>query len=460
MKKTFPVAIVGFLLLAAIGAYFLAKMSAKLPITKAPPTEWPIIDSTKSAPTMPGGGGSVPSEAGGTPSVNAPENQLQAQEQTEETHVVSPVIEQYWPEASVNLTGGTLGNQRVPFTDGIGDIHQVLFHLPSYTLFMAVTEPNGMRSVWQMHENRKPERVFAGTDAKGDLVLFQTSDGTVYVQMDNPCSLYRSGDGLKSWHLVSRDACMFWSMADDGKGNVYATIHNWNEATLWRSPDDGFSWERWKDFQQLFPEYAVTYAENDDRMKLRHLHDVLYDQQSGTLVVGTGDVARYAFASQDDGQTWMRIWDEGFTSHVAMSGGDRFLLGPDQLHNHGIGLYDVKKGTTKEVWNPRPYGYAGYVYSMANVDGIYYAAVHTEANEVDSIVPKFGIITSPDGLRWYRFLEWGPLGNHARTDIWITPAPGIIYASINGSLYAFRPLDKAWFSDKEPFDDTHPTQGH
>src|SRR5690606_11701540 len=97
------------------------------------------------------------------------------------------------------------------------------------------------------------------------------------------------------------------------------------------------------------------------------------------------------------------------------------------------------------------HGYAGYVYSMANVDGIYYAAVHTEANEVATVVPKFGIIVSPDGEKWYRFLEWGPLTNHARTDIWLTPAPGLVYASVNGALYAFRPLDKDWFADKQPF---------
>jgi hypothetical protein len=195
----------------------------------------------------------------------------------------------------------------------------------------------------------------------------------------------------------------------------------------------------------------VPYADGDDRFKLRHLHDVIYDASSDRLLVGTGDVARFAMESRDGGDTWKQIWDEGFTSHVGMSGGDRYLLGPDQLHSHGIALYDIAKGTVKQVWNPQPYGYAGYVYSMVNVDGIYYAATHTETNEVDAVVPKFGVIVSPDGEKWYKFLEWGPLDHHARTDIWMTTAPGLVYASVNGSLYAFRPIDKQWFADKKAF---------
>ncbi len=368
-----------------------------------------------------------------------------------EIRVAAPIPDQYFPPPSVNLSGGKIGNQQVPYTDTIGDIHQTLFYLPTYTLFMAVTEPNGMRAIWQLKEHAKPERVMAAGTAKGDIAVFGGSRGEIYVQYDNPCQLFRSGDGLKTWRLVHESPCMFWNMADDGKGNVYAALHDWNTAVLYRSQDDGFTWEAWKDFQKLFPAYAAPYADGDNRFKLRHLHDVIYDPQSDRLVVGTGDVARFAFESADDGNTWKQIWDEGFTSHVAMSGGDRYLLGPDQLHSHGIGLYDVRKGTVTEVWNPTPYNFAGYCYSIVNVDGVYYAAFHTEANEVDSVVPTFGVIVSPDGINWYRFMEWGPLGHHARTDIWLTPAPGLVYASVNGALYAFRPLDKAWFSDKLPF---------
>ena len=357
----------------------------------------------------------------------------------------------YFPPSSVDLTGPRLGTQRVPGITKIGDIHQILFYLPDDTLFMTVTEPDGLRALWRLGADGKAERVMAASNGGGDLAIFNDGQGNLYFQHQNPCRLYRSADGFKTWREVLRSPCMFWAMADDGKGTVYAALHDWNTAVLYRSPDGGFSWEPWKDFQKIFPEYAVTYAPNDDRFKLRHLHDVLYDDQKKLLVVGTGDVARYAMQSWDNGDTWHQLWDEGFTSHVRMSGGDRFLLGPDQLHSHGIVLYDVTKGTVKEVWNPKSYNYAGYVYSMVNVDGIYYAAVHTEANEVESVVPQSGVIVSPNGETWFRFLEWPPLTHHARTDIWLASAPGQIYASVNGALYTFRPLDKAWFANKEPF---------
>ena len=367
----------------------------------------------------------------------------------EETKVSEPV--QYFPPPTVDLSGSKIGNQRVPGFDGIGDIHQLYFHLPSYTLFMGVTAPGGLRSVWRLKENSRPERVFASTEGEGEIAVFGDSRGRLYIQHDNPCRLYRSEDAFRTWELVHESPCMFWQMADDGKGTLFATLHAYNKAVLFRSTDDGHTWEAWKDFQKLFSADAVRYDPEDDRFRLRHLHGVIYNEKSTLLMVGTGDVARYALQSWDDGETWKKFWDEGFTAWTVMSGGNRYLLGPDELHRHGIVLYDIWNGRVREVWNPTSHGYAGYTYSMVNVDGIYYVAFHTEANEVEEIVPKFGIIVSPDGERWYQFLEWGPLGNHARTDIWLAPAPGLVYASINGALYAFRPLDQKWFSGKEPF---------
>ncbi len=356
----------------------------------------------------------------------------------------------YFPPPTTDLTGPKLGTQRVPGTSEIGDIHQMYFYAPGDVLFMTVTEPDGLRALWRLNANGKAERVMAASNGGGDLAIFNDSQGNLYFQHERPCKLYRSADGFKTWREVIQGPCMFWAMADDGKGTVYATLHDWNTATVYRSPDGGFSWEVWKDFQKLFPEYAAQYDSKDNRFKLRHLHDIIYDAANRLFIVGTGDVARFAMQSLDDGETWHKLWDEGFTAHLHIGNG-RYLLGPDQLHSHGIVLYDVKKGTVKEVWNPKAYGYAGYVYSMINAEGVYYAAIHTESNEVESVVPKFGVIASLDGERWYRFLEWGPLTHHARTDVMLANAPGVVYASVNGALYAFRPLDKKWFVGKEPF---------
>jgi len=357
----------------------------------------------------------------------------------------------YVPPPSINLTGSSLGRQRVPGTEGIGDIQKLYYHTPTLTLFMAVKEPDGLRSVWKLTEQGKVERVFAASASAGELRIFGDSKGVIYAQQDNPVRLFRSDDGLKTWRAVLEGGSLFWDMADDGFGNVYATTHDWNRAVVYRSPNDGFNWEPWKDFHELFPEYAVRYREGDDRYWIRHLHGVIFDQAKKQIIVGTGDVARFAFMTDDDGKTWKEVWDEGFTSHAQMSGGFRHLLGPDQLQSHGIVIYDAESETTEEVWNPIPYGWSGYVYSILNVGGVYYAGVHTEANEVSDFIPKFGVIVSPNGYDWYPFLEYGPLTNHARTDIWLAQGPNIIYASVNGSLYALRPLGPSWFAGKTPF---------
>lgn len=359
--------------------------------------------------------------------------------------------EPYVPPSSDGLTPGKLGTQRVPGTAGIGDVYQLYFDYPSFALFMAVIEPDGLRSVWRVDQHGKVERVFVANQQPGEIRIFGTSRGVLYVQYNNPSGMVRTSDGFKTWHDVQGNYGMFWQMADDGKDTVWATLHDYNTAILYKSPDKGFSWEPWIDFQELYPEFAVQYAQDDPRFKLRHLHSIIFNDKTQELIVGTGDVARFTVSTRDDGKTWEKIWDEGFTAWAPMSGGSRYLLGPDKLSGPGLAIYDAWERTTKEVWRPADYGYAGYTYSIANVDGIYYAAFHTEANEVAEKTPLFGIIVSPDGETWYPFLQYGPLGNHARTDIWLVSSPGALYASINGALYAFRPLEPAWFEDKTPF---------
>ncbi len=367
-----------------------------------------------------------------------------------ETIVAEPVP--YFPPPSTNLSGGSLGNQRVPGTENIGDITKIYFHQKTQALFMAVVEPNGLRSIWRLTQQGKVERVFVANDLPGEIWVDGDSQGNIYVQHDNPVRLYRSTDALTTWQLVLQDMDgMFWQIADDGDHTLYGTLHSFNTAILYRSTDEGVTWVPWKDFQKLFPEYAVWYDPADPRYKLRHLHGVIYNEKNHLIIVGTGDVARFTFVSADDGATWKKIWDEGYTASTVMSGGNRYLLCPDQLHNHGIALYDIWGKTLKETWSPIPFNYAGYCYSIINDDGIYYAAMHTEANEATEVVPKSGIIVSPDGERWYRFIEWQPLGHHARTNIWLADAPARIYASVNGALYAFSPLTHDWFKDKTPF---------
>jgi hypothetical protein len=441
--------IIGILLLIAAAFGLGAVLGPSLRTTKAPgaAVQPPVAEMPKRAvfvpaePAATSTGEAVPGAAG----PEAPLVNVSHEEQT----VAEPIP--YLPPPTIDLTGRTLGRQRVPGLEAIGDIHKLYWYDPEQALFMAVTEKDGMRSVWRLAQTGKAERVFVADILPGEIRVDGDSRGRIYVQVDNPPRVYRSDDGLRSWRLVFKDYGLFWQIADDGNGTLYGALHSWNRPVLYRSADDGFTWEPWKDFSVIFPEYAVRYSQDDDRFKMRHLHGVIYDRTKSRLIVGTGDVARFALMSYDDGATWLKVWDEGFTASVRMSGGFRYLLGPDQLHGHGIGLYDLEADAVREVWNPIPHGYAGYVYSMLNVGGTYYAAIHTEANEVGEVVPKFGIIVSPDGETWYPFLEWGPLERHARTNVWLANSPSTVYASVNGTLYAFRPVDKAWFASHRPF---------
>lgn len=357
----------------------------------------------------------------------------------------------YLPPPSLDLTGGKLGNQLVPGTDSIGDVYSVVFHEADHSLYMAVVEPDQARSVWRVTDKGKVERVFLADDELGDISISQDSQGTMYLQCERPARIYRNGGTPKDWKLVLPDAGNFWAMADDGAGTVYGALHEYNKAILFRSTNDGSDWMPWIDFHQVLPQYAKQYSPDDPRFMLRHLHGVIYNRRQKTLLVGTGDVARFTLRSDDDGASWRKVWDEGFTASIPIGGGNRYLLCPDSLHKHPLVIYDLPEDTVKDVWNPKDFGYAGYCYSLAYSEGVYYAAFHTEANEVEAIVPKSGIIASPDGEHWYPFLEWAPLGNHARTNIWLASAPGRVYASVNGALYAFKPLGRDWFWDKEPF---------
>lgn len=365
-----------------------------------------------------------------------------------ETVTVEPIP--YFPPPSVNLTGGTLGRQVVPGTDELGDVSQLYFSKKDQALYVTLVEVSGLRSVWRLDQYGAFKRVFADDIRPGEIRILGDGTGTMYVMLNDPDRIYRTDDNFGSWHLVMKDRGIFWNVAADGKGNVYGALHSYNEPILYRSQDEGKTWEPWIDFRKVLPADAVTYAEGDDRNKLRHLHDVIYNDKTDAIIVGTGDVARYTLRSDDNGVSWKKIWDEGFTAHAEVSGGNRYLLCPDKLRGPGIALYDAWKLTLKETFSPGDSGFAGYCYSIINVDGIYYASFHTEKNEVADLVPKSGIVVSPDAINWYSFLEWDPLTNAARTDIWLASAPARVYASINGRLYAFSPLNKAWFTDKTP----------
>ncbi len=379
----------------------------------------------------------------------APTNPLRQAPTEEFGPLPPPASATSTPAPPALLTPSAKGTRPVESINQLGAVGKIYYHAPTRSLFIAMIEKDGMRSIWRLMPDGTSKRIFSANDKPGEIVIDGDSRGRLYAEYTNPARIYRTDDEGATWKLVLPDVGIFWQIADDGQGTLWGSLHEDNEAILYRSTDDGTTWERWKSFQQLFPEYAVTYGPDDYHYKLRHLHGVFW--QNGALIVGTGDVARFAFASYDRGETWTKVWDEGFTAEAPMSDRNFALLGPDQLQAHGIALLDIANKRAKEVWSPISAGYAGYVYSLLNAGGFYYAAVHTEKNSVSSFHPKYGVIVSPDGVLWYPYLEFGPVTNAAASSLWIAQGQKTMYASIDGALYDFQPLTLSWFHGKTPF---------
>ncbi len=373
-----------------------------------------------------------------------------------ETDEVEPVMERHSSSTSLpelsptrDLTGAKLGQLRIKAVEEMGDVYRLFWHEPTRSLLMAMVERDGMRAIWRLNSDGAVERVLELDRRPGDFMVTGDSRGVLYAQFENPGRLYRSGDGGNSWKPVLSGVDMFWQMTDDGQGTIYGAAHAINRAILYRSTDDGFTWEEWIDFHELYPEYAKTYAKDDPRFSLRHLHGVTW--VGGKLLVGVGDVTRFTVMSDDGGKTWQKIWDEGYTGSAVAQYGNFVLLGPDTISRFSLAIYDTLTGETSDVWSPSANGYAGYTYSIIEHAGAYYAAFHTEANEVGEIVPKFGVIASPDGYTWYPLLEFGPLTNHATTMMFLSSGEDRIFLSMNGALYGFAPLDRSWFKENKPF---------
>ncbi|MFH2063201.1 MAG: hypothetical protein ABIJ46_03560 [bacterium] len=357
------------------------------------------------------------------------------------------------PPAPPPVSIGPLNSQRlrrVEFYPPVGDVFRLDYDPISDTLLMAVVEADGMRSIWRLSGEERIERVLQENDRPGEIFLGSDSLGFVYAGFADPGTLYRSIDRGASWRPVAEGIDgTFWGIADDGAGTLWGSLHSWNTAWLYRSTDGGLSWSRWLDFQDLYPEFAATYREGDDRFALRHLHDVAYS--GGRLFVGVGDVARFTAMSEDGGLNWRHVWSEGFTAHVDMPGGG-LLLGPDRLQAHGLARYDAGAEAAEEVWSPVPHGWSGFTYSLARIDGSYFAAFHNETNEVERFSGRSGVVVSPDGERWYPFLEIDALTNWARTDIFLAPRRDWSgWITLNGALYVFETPIGRWFDVHQEF---------
>lgn len=333
----------------------------------------------------------------------------------------------------INLTNIALPSE-------IAKIDRIKYFSPNEQLLIVAEESDGNRALWGYDKERKFSRLIKIDHKYYDGFVHLDAKDNIYFETHTPHFLYRSEDGGQEWERVTSPKEVFWSMTDRGDGTLYGAAWSFNSPHIYKSQDQGRTWEIWKDFHQIFPDEAVQYDANDERFKIRHLHDIVYYNQN--LLVGIGDVTRWTLLSKDEGETWEEIWHEGFTAHLLIPKEDKILLGSDIDGDYGVALYDFTTGETQQMWSPLPCGWSGYIYSMLKKNNKYYMAIHNE----NSNGLKYGIIMSADGKKWQPILELTPTKVHPNTSLYLAHGPGnAIYVSLNGELYLIELWGKDYF---------------
>ncbi len=260
--------------------------------------------------------------------------------------------------------------------------------------------------------------------------LFLDSKDNIYYSTNIPSTLFRSSNGGKTWVNIPYHGDVFWSIADAGNGTLYATLWSYNHPEIWRSLDQGQTWNEWKNFSKIFPSEAHPYSSSTpNEFSMRHLHDIVV--VNGNIYVGTGDVTRWGLVSRDGGNTWTKIWDEGFTAHILVPQKHELFLGGDVQHMYGIGIHKIGTTTTTIVWNPDATNWMAYSYSMAQKGNVYLAAFHLE-NNIQKHRP-YGILVSINGTTWKSILTF--FSDAPFTSLYIADGPSdIVYVSHNGIL--------------------------
>jgi hypothetical protein len=325
--------------------------------------------------------------------------------------------------------------------ESIDSIYRIEYNNFSRKLLIVAKQVDGSYGLWNYDTELGFEQIFHAEGNFSDAHVFVFDDGSIYYNMGNPAHLYRSADSGVSWQLVTENIGIFWSMAKQGN-TLYGTLWSHNEPYLFRSVDNGLTWELWKNFAEIFPDFAVPYTTGDDRNKLRHLHDIaIYDN---AIFLGVGDAWRPTLLSIDSGETWKKIWDDGFTSHVLDEARGIVILGGDMEHDRGIAVYPLDQLTASStaeatlVWKPEDEGslWQGYTFGMRKIGDTYYASVHTETLRGQA-TQRYGILESVDGYQWNIFAEFET--SEDVSQLYIASDGTHIYTSHNGGLFVVNP---------------------
>ena len=236
-------------------------------------------------------------------------------------------------------------------------------------------------------------RTEAGHSHTHPRMLFVSSHGTLFISGEDRRTK-RSTDNGKTWKDVLH--FLVWRMDEDEAGstlfaaNYSPRDHPLDMAKLWKSSDDGSTWQ-------------VVFA---DEM-LDHIHSVRYDSLYRRIYMTTGDSpSRGEVWSDGQGETWMRIasgrghghTDLAISSHYVFWGTDdsygRIIRAPRNPVTVGDTILFAKR---HQVW-----------WIVARNTQIY---AGTYVENPKSLSGAFLIASSDEGLTWHKLLEVGKAGS-------------------------------------------------
>lgn len=204
---------------------------------------------------------------------------------------------------------------------------------------------------------RFKNRISAIHERADGLIIVATDDGRWDPQ--KLCRVYRSQDGGQSFTQIKSiegGTLLWWSLDSDRDGRLYMAEYGPHKRhmskTLWRSINDGDSWQ-------------VIY-EAPDKAKA-HLHRIAVDPYSDELWLTRGDGKyRDMLKSVDHGDSWAEV--KRLQSTAVAFSPDAIYWGRDKKNAPGVLRYDRQSGEFSNYFAPDRLGnYGGSVYDMVRL---------------------------------------------------------------------------------------------
>jgi hypothetical protein len=196
----------------------------------------------------------------------------------------------------------------------------------------------------------------------GVVGIFEDYKFNIYVSFYNG-KIWRSEDDGKSWEIVAYidDSVPSTNWADMKNGSILAACWTGNRPYIYRSDQEGRlnSWYLWLNFTEIFPEYAYPAYTENDWYAIRHIHSIVYESERNEFLVSFGDIKRGIVKLIGDNakssSSWQWIFEtDGPTGKLIFE--DRILWAMDRWVP--LLLYNRTTGTCRYVLNPEENKYS------------------------------------------------------------------------------------------------------